>query len=132
MKSEKLELALTNKFSIRRYVKNSFLAATFSLMTATASAWAQTNGVTDSAGEYGIEGMRSQEFSIGIFIFLICCIIVFTALVIKFMLTGKGKRLKTGEKIMFVWIFIGIVAAVFMGISQILMGQRRSMNGAMN
>lgn len=73
--------------------------------------------------EWGIEGTRSQEFSVGIFIFLIISIIVFTAIVIRHMATGKGKRLKTGEKILFAWIFLGVIAGVVMGISQLLYGQ---------
>lgn len=73
--------------------------------------------------EWGIEGTRSQEFSVGIFIFLIISIIVFAAIVVKHMSTGKGKRLKTGEKILFAWIFLGIIAGVVMGISQLLYGQ---------
>jgi hypothetical protein len=75
-----------------------------------------------STEEWGIEGMRSKEFSIGIFIFLIICIGVFGAIVIKFMRSGKGKSLKTGEKIMFGWIFLGILFAIFLGVSQILYG----------
>lgn len=83
-------------------------------------AQAQTSEV---AQDWGIEGMRSQEFSVGIFIFLIICILVFTVVVIKFMRSGKGKALKLGEKIMFGWIFFGIVIAIIMAITQIFYGQ---------
>jgi hypothetical protein len=38
------------------------------------------------------------------------------------MRSGKGKSLKTGEKIMFGWIFLGILFAIFLGVSQILYG----------
>lgn len=79
--------------------------------------------------QWGIEGMRSQEFSVGIFIFLMVCIVVFSVIVVKFMnsgrgvtIDGEGKKLKTGEKIMFVWIFFGIIAAVIMGAMQLLQG----------
>lgn len=75
------------------------------------------------AQQWGIEGMRSQEFSVGIFIFLIICIFVFTMVVVKFMRSGKGSALKLGEKIMFGWIFLGIVAAIIMAITQIFYGQ---------
>lgn len=80
----------------------------------------QTN---EMAHEWGIEGMRSQEFSVGIFIFLIICILVFTVVVFKFMRSGKGKSLKLGEKIMFAWIFVGIIVAIIMAITQIFYGQ---------
>lgn len=83
-------------------------------------AQAQTS---EAAQDWGIEGMRSQEFSVGIFIFLIICILVFTVVVIKFMRSGKGKALKLGEKIMFGWIFFGIVIAIIMAITQIFYGQ---------
>lgn len=79
--------------------------------------------VQETEEEWGIEGTRSQEFSIGIFIFLIICIFVFTAIVFKFMLSGKGKKLKLGEKIMFAWIFLGIVVAIIMGATQLFYGQ---------
>ncbi len=77
--------------------------------------------------QWGIEGLYSQQFSVGIFIFLIVCIIVFTMIVFKFMLSGSNSNgqktsLKTGEKVMFVWIFIGIIGAVAMAAAQLLQG----------
>lgn len=86
------------------------------------------NSIVDD--RWGVEGLYSQQFSVGIFFFLIICIIVFTAIVFKFMNSGagrdgeggQGKGLKTGEKIMFVWIFLGIVAAVIMAVVQLLQG----------
>jgi hypothetical protein len=79
---------------------------------------------------WGVEGIYSQQFSVGIFFFLIICILVFTVIVIKFMGTSKvnpetgikSNDLKTGEKILFIWIFIGIVVAVIMGAVQLLQG----------
>lgn len=82
--------------------------------------------------QWGIEGIYSQQFSVGIFFFLLGCIIFFTLIVIRFMSTGaksgdgdgqsKAKGLKTGEKIMFFWIFVGIVGAVIMAVMQLLQG----------
>ncbi len=80
--------------------------------------------------QWGVEGLYSQQFSVGIFFFLLACIIVFTIIVIKFMssgpkvdVTGKPvKSLKTGEKVMFFWIFLGIVGAVIMAVMQLLQG----------
>ncbi len=77
---------------------------------------------------WGIEGIYSQQFSVGIFIFLIVCIIVFTIIVVKFMRSGttaQGEQkggLKTGEKVMFFWIFMGIIGAVAMAAAQLLQG----------
>ena len=86
------------------------------------------NSVVDDL--WGVEGLYSQQFSVGIFFFLIICIIVFTAIVVKFMNSGArssdtnqdGKGLKSGEKVLFVWIFFGIAAAVVMAVVQLLQG----------
>lgn len=85
--------------------------------------------ITDD--RWGVEGLYSQQFSVGIFFFLLLCIILFTVIVFKFMKSsGKTteiadkplKRLKTGEKIMFFWIYFGIVVAVIMAAMQLLQG----------
>ena len=85
----------------------------------------RVESITDD--QWGIEGIYSQQFSVGIFIFLIICIIVFTIIVFKFMGSGANKDgtksgLKTGEKIMFFWIFVGIIGAVAMAAVQLLQG----------
>lgn len=83
-------------------------------------------GVSTESAEFGvntgIEGMRSHQFSVGIFYFLVASIIVFTIFVFMFMFKGRGSKLKTGEKIMFVWILLGVVAAVVFGAAQMLHG----------
>ena len=86
------------------------------------------NSIVDD--QWGVEGLYSQQFSVGIFFFLIICIIVFTIIVIKFMNSGarnsgggEGRQgLKSGEKVMFIWIFFGIIAAVIMAVVQLLQG----------
>lgn len=81
--------------------------------------------IKEGAGPFGIdtsiEGLKSQEVSVGIFYFLIASIIVFTIFVFMFMLKGKT-NLKKGEKILFVWILLGVVVAVIFGASQMLHG----------
>lgn len=81
--------------------------------------------VKEGSGPFGIdtsiEGLKSQEVSVGIFYFLVASIIVFTIFVFMYMLKSKTK-LKTGEKILFVWILIGVVVAVIFGASQMLHG----------
>ena len=69
-----------------------------------------------------IEGMNSQEFSVGIFYFLIVAIVVFTGFVFMFMFKDKAVKLKTGEKILFAWLLLGIVVAVGFGAAQMLHG----------
>ena len=85
------------------------------------------SSITDD--QWGIEGIYSQQFSVGIFIFLFVCIIIFTMIVIKFMNSGsqttgstEKKKLKTGEKVMFAWIFLGIIGALIMAAVQLLQG----------
>lgn len=78
---------------------------------------------TDPFGfDSSIESMRSQEFSVGIFYFLVAAIIVFTIFVFMFMLKDKTAKLKTGEKIMFAWLLFGVVVAVVFGAAQLLHG----------
>ncbi len=82
--------------------------------------------IKESSGPFGIdtsiEGMKSQEFSVGIFYFLIASIVVFTVFVFMFMTKGKTENLKKGEKILFVWILLGVVVAVVFGAAQMLHG----------
>lgn len=69
-----------------------------------------------------IEGMNSQEFSVAIFYFLVAAIAIFTIFVFMFMFKDRTSKLKTGERIMFIWILMGIVAAVAFGATQMLHG----------
>jgi hypothetical protein len=82
--------------------------------------------VSDKSATFGIdtsiEGMKSQEFSVAIFYFLVAAIAIFTVFVFMFMFKGKAAKLKTGEKIMFIWILLGIVVAVIFGATQMLHG----------
>ncbi len=71
----------------------------------------------------GVEGIYSRQWSVGIFVFLIICILVFTAIVLRFMVGPHGRGMKTGEKVMFAWILLGVVAAVVLAVLQILMGR---------
>lgn len=99
-----------------------------SLATFSAFHGLSVKAITDD--RWGVEGLYSQQFSVGIFFFLLFCIAVFTVIVFKFMKsTGKTseagkpvKKMKTGEKILFFWIYLGIVAAVIMAALQLLQG----------
>ena len=71
----------------------------------------------------GIEGMDSQQWSVGIFVFLIFCVLVFTVIVVKFMTADKVSQLKRGEKVLFAWILFGVIAAVIIGAMQLLQGR---------
>ena len=82
--------------------------------------------VESGTGPFGIdtsiEGMKSQQFSVGIFYFLIAAIVVFTVFVFLFMFKDKASKLKTGEKWLFGWILLGVVVAVIFGATQMLQG----------
>ncbi len=68
----------------------------------------------------GIENVRSQQFSMIIFVFMLLGIILFATIAFAFM-AGK-KKLKRGEKWLFAWIFLGIVVSIVFGALQLLGG----------
>jgi hypothetical protein len=73
---------------------------------------------------YSIEGMRGQEYSVGIFIFMLTGVLVFASIILRFIwMARKESRLKTGEKVMFVWIILGTFVAVVFGGLQLLQGR---------
>lgn len=82
--------------------------------------------VADTQRPFGfdmsIDGMQTQGFSIGIFVFLMIGIIVFTLIVFAFLTKSKGARLKTGEKYLFAWILFGVVVSIVFGANQLLFG----------
>ena len=85
-------------------------------------AWSVKEGSGPFGIDTSIEGMKSQEFSVGIFYFLIASIVIFTVFVFMYMTKDKTANLKKGEKILFVWILLGIVVAVVFGAAQMLHG----------
>ncbi len=73
--------------------------------------------------DLGIEGMRSQQFSTGVFIFMLVGVIVFSAMIAGLMF-GKDRpqEPRLGEQLMFGAIILGVVAAVIFGALQMLGG----------
>lgn len=79
---------------------------------------------TGDASYFTIEGMRGEEYSVGIFIFMLIGVLVFAAIILRFVwMARKESSLKTGEKIMFLWIIIGTIVAVIFGGLQLLQGR---------
>lgn len=75
--------------------------------------------------DLSIDGMRSQQFSEGVFVFLMLGIAVFSAIIFvlgfgKSRMRLKGARL--GELAIFGVIILGVVAAVVMAAMQMLGG----------
>lgn len=71
--------------------------------------------------DLSIEGLRSQKFSRGIFVFLIVSLIIFSYILYLYMPKGEGK-LKRGEKIMFGAMVCGMIFAVLLGYIQLIEG----------
>jgi hypothetical protein len=73
--------------------------------------------------DLSIEGMRSQRFSVGVFFFMLLGVVVF-CVIIYAVAFGKyaPKTMRTGEKIMFGAIILGVFVAVIFGAMQMLSG----------
>ena len=74
------------------------------------------------SGDQGVDSIYSQQFSIGVFFFMLLAIIFFASIMMGFMAGKNAKGLKRGEKWLFAWIFLGIVVAVILGALQLLGG----------
>ena len=73
--------------------------------------------------DLSIEGMRSQQFSTGVFFFMLLGVLVFSGIVYMVMFGNHApKKMRTGEKVMFGLIITGIVVAVIFGGLQMLGG----------
>jgi hypothetical protein len=91
--------------------------------------WPGINAVMAAAAggnpklDLSIEGMRSQRFGVGVFIFLMIGILVFSG-IIYVVLFGKHapKTTKKGEMVMFAAIILGVLVAVAFGATQMLSG----------
>lgn len=80
-----------------------------------------SDGAAPVGIDMSIEGLRSHGYSIGIFVFLIVSLVVFSAIIYIYLPKGD-KRLKRGEKVMFGAIILGMVFAVIMGWLQLIEG----------
>jgi len=76
----------------------------------------------NDADPFTIESMRSKEYSIGIFFFMVLGIAVFSAILYNFFLRAKSEGMRTGEKVLFAWLVLGVVAALAFGATQLLFG----------
>jgi hypothetical protein len=85
-------------------------------------ALAAAEGASPFATDMSIEGMRSHEFSVAIFYFLIAAIFIFVVFIFLFMFKDKSSKLKKGEKWLFAWLLIGVAVAIAFGATQMLDG----------
>lgn len=73
--------------------------------------------------DLSIEGMRSQQFSTGVFFFMLLGVLVFSGIVYMVMFGNHApKHMRSGEKAMFGLIIVGIIVAVIFGGLQMLGG----------
>jgi len=73
--------------------------------------------------DLSIEGMHSQRFGVGVFFLLMVGIVVFSGIILAVMRgTAKQKITRTGEKLMFGAIILGVLAAVVFASLQMLSG----------
>lgn len=73
--------------------------------------------------DMSIEGMRSQQFSVGVFFFMLLGVLVFSGIIYSVAFGSHApKTMKPGEKIMFGAIIIGTILAVVFGGMQLLTG----------
>lgn len=73
--------------------------------------------------DLSIEGMRSQQFSEWVFVFLLLGVAVFSGIIIALMFgKNRPKQVRLGERVMFGAIILGVVVAVLFGAMQMLGG----------
>jgi len=72
--------------------------------------------------DLGIESMRSHGYSVFIFAFMMLAIAVFVGIIWAFFKSTKGGKVKTGEKVLFAMIILGVIAASFFAALQLLDG----------
>ena len=72
--------------------------------------------------DLGIESMRSQEYSIGIFIFMIISMLVFVGVIALFYIKTDMSSAKTGEKVLMGMIVVGVIVSAIFAAVQMLDG----------
>ncbi len=77
---------------------------------------------TGGAYDLGIESMRSHGYSVGIFAFMMIAIAVFVGIMIGFYRMDAKSEVKKGERVLFVMIGFGVLAAGAFAAIQLLDG----------
>jgi len=78
--------------------------------------------VEQQAFDLGVESMRSQGYSIGIFAFMMVSMLVFVGVIALFYKHTDMSNIKTGEKVLMGMIVLGVVAAAIFAAMQLLDG----------
>ena len=73
--------------------------------------------------DLSIEGLHSQRFGVGVFFLLMLGILLFAGIIVAVMNGSGGNKItRTGEKVMFGAIILGVVVAVVFASLQMLSG----------
>jgi hypothetical protein len=73
--------------------------------------------------DLSIEGMRSQRFSVGVFVFLVIGILVFAGIIVAVIRSNpSGSKIRPGEKVMLGAIIMGVIVATIFGFMQMVSG----------
>jgi len=72
--------------------------------------------------DFGIESLKSHEYSVGIFIFMMISIVLFGGIMVVFMKSPKGDSMKKGEWAMMIAIFLGLIGGAIFAALQLLEG----------
>lgn len=81
-----------------------------------------SQGIAVESGGFGIESMRSQSYSIGIFVFMMIAMLVFVGVIALFYKHTDMSSVKTGEKVLMAMIVLGVVVAAIFAAVQLLDG----------
>ncbi len=73
--------------------------------------------------QFTIEGLKSQEYSVGIFFFMMAGIVLFAVIIYKFVADARKEGMRKGEIAMYAWLVIGLIGAIIYGAAQLLFGQ---------
>jgi hypothetical protein len=76
----------------------------------------------DKSYDFGIEGMRSQSYSVGIFVFMMISMLVFVGVIVLFYKHTDTSNVKTGEKVLMAMIVLGVFVAAIFAAVQLLDG----------
>ncbi|MDQ6956822.1 MAG: hypothetical protein Q9M21_06460 [Mariprofundaceae bacterium] len=81
-----------------------------------------SQGMAAEAPSFGIESMRSQSYSVGIFAFMIISMVVFVGVIALFYKHTDMSSVKTGEKVLMAMIVFGVIVAAIFAAVQLLDG----------
>ncbi|MDQ6998793.1 MAG: hypothetical protein Q9M17_08760 [Mariprofundus sp.] len=101
---------------------NNFLSFITTVVISCCSLSGMIQAAEEPVFDLGIESMRSQEYSIGIFIFMIISMLVFVGVIVLFYQKTDMSNVKTGEKALMGMIVLGVIVSAIFAAVQMLDG----------